>query len=196
MEVAKKGKAGCPPRQTIAGVTTDYKMDVVDEIIKLVSEGISLNNIPNTRPGYFPPTSTMYYWVQRDPAFAARFHEAQAVAAEKMMAELLEIADNSDRDWITVDGKKFPNKELVLRSTLRIKTRQWLASKWNRRYAETTKQEITGKDGGPIQLQNFVDKPPDETREQWLSRVEEERRKRLEVITVNGNGCSPHGNHK
>ena len=40
-------------------------------------------------------------------------------------------------------------------------------------WRETDRLELTGQNGGPIQLQPMIDRPPSETREQW-----EERRKR------------------
>ena len=47
-----------------------------------------------------------------------------------MENDLLEIADDTDRDYREgKNGQEIPNKEVVLRSKIRIESRQWLMSR-------------------------------------------------------------------
>ena len=47
-----------------------------------------------------------------------------------MENDLLEIADDTDRDYREGrNGQELPNKELVLRSKARIESRQWLMAR-------------------------------------------------------------------
>ena len=47
-----------------------------------------------------------------------------------MENDLLEIADDTDRDYREgKNGKDIPNKEQMLRSKIRIESRQWLMAR-------------------------------------------------------------------
>jgi len=71
-------------------------------------------------------------WVHRDENRKARYYEAQSIAAEIVMQQLIDIADASD----TIED--------VQRSTLRISTRKWVLGVWNRkRFGETRQIEQT-----------------------------------------------------
>ena len=70
-------------------------------------------------------------WIHRDQARQARYYEAQAVGAEIVADQMIEIADGDD------------SIEDVARSTLRINTRKWLLGVWNRkRFGDTKQQEV------------------------------------------------------
>lgn len=69
-------------------------------------------------------------WIHKDPERQRRYYEAQAVGAEVVATQMIDIADASD------------NIEDVQRSTLRINTRKWLLGVWNRkRFGETRQIE-------------------------------------------------------
>lgn len=67
-------------------------------------------------------------WIHRDPTRQARYYDAQAVGAEVVASQMIEIADASDA------------AEDVQRSTLRINTRKWLLGVWNRKRYGDIKQ--------------------------------------------------------
>jgi len=48
----------------------------------------------------------------------------------------------------------------------------WLKNRDRENWRDKIDQEVTGKDGGPIQYEQVVDKPPVETPEQWQERVQ------------------------
>ena len=75
-----------------------------------------------------------------------------------MAEDILDIADDGTNDWMekqdsegSAAGWSF-NGEHVQRSKLRVDARKWLMSKMKpKKYGEKVSQEITGKDGGPIE---------------------------------------------
>ena len=72
-------------------------------------------------------------WIKRDPMRHERFKEAQENRSEFIAGEILQIADAED------------SIEDVQRSRLKIDTRKWLMSAWNRkRYGETKTLEMAG----------------------------------------------------
>lgn len=71
-------------------------------------------------------------WINRNPERKRRYHEAQEVGAELIAGEMIGIADAED------------SLEDVARSALRINTRKYLLSVWNRkRYSETKQIDMT-----------------------------------------------------
>lgn len=70
-------------------------------------------------------------WIHKDESRKARYYEAQAVGAEVVAAQMIEIADADD------------SLEDVARSTLRINTRKWLLGVWNRkRFGDVKQQDV------------------------------------------------------
>jgi hypothetical protein len=64
------------------------------------------------------------------PEFAALYTQACEKRVEAMENDLLEIADDTDRDYREgKNGKNIPNKEQMLRSKIRIESRQWLMAR-------------------------------------------------------------------
>jgi hypothetical protein len=64
------------------------------------------------------------------PELAALYTQACEKRVEAMENDLLEIADDTARDYREgKNGQEIPNKELVLRSKIRIESRQWLMSR-------------------------------------------------------------------
>jgi hypothetical protein len=64
------------------------------------------------------------------PELAALYTQACEKRVEAMENDLLEIADDTDRDYREgKNGKDIPNKEQMLRSKIRIESRQWLMAR-------------------------------------------------------------------
>jgi hypothetical protein len=64
------------------------------------------------------------------PEFGTLYAQACEKRVEAMENDLLEIADDTDRDYREgKNGQEIPNKEVVLRSKVRIEARQWLMSR-------------------------------------------------------------------
>jgi hypothetical protein len=64
------------------------------------------------------------------PELAALYAQACEKRVEAMENDLLEIADDTDHDYREgKSGKDIPNKEQMLRSKIRIESRQWLMAR-------------------------------------------------------------------
>lgn len=103
----------------------------------------------------------------------------------KWADEIVQIAKNETRDYQTVtifDGKGNVRKTYVQsdntavnRDRLKVDTMRWLMAKLAPKvYGEKVIQEITGADGGPVQYHQTVDRPRQESVEDWQARVTKE----------------------
>lgn len=139
-----KGKVGAPSK---------YNEVIVTQICLLISEGNSLRSI--SKKSGMPDVSTVFDWLAKYPEFAKRYARAREEQADFLAEEILEIADETSRDYIeTEDGREIFNSEHVQRSRLRVDSRKWFAAhvapkKWGEKIA----QEISGPNGGPIQTE-------------------------------------------
>lgn len=129
--------------------------DLADEIVEWIGEGKTLREY--CRQDGKPAFRTVYDWQDKDELFAARIARAREDGYDVIAQECLEIADDGTNDWETrtnKEGSEYQavNPEVVNRSRLRVDTRLKLLAKWNpRKYGDKIHQEVSGKDGGPIQ---------------------------------------------
>lgn len=87
---------------------------------------------------------------------------------------ILEIADDGRNDTYLLDeetGERGTDHDVIARSRLRVDTRKWLLSKclpkiYGDRLEVDQKTDLTIRDA--------IDRPPQETREQWLARRQRE----------------------
>ena len=102
-----------------------------ERALEHIAEGNPLTAALEQYPIPIAPTRLLA-WIHRDPERQARYYEAQAVGAEVVANQMIDIADASD------------SIEDVQRSTLRINTRKWLLGVWNRkRFGEVKQLEQT-----------------------------------------------------
>ncbi len=98
-----------------------------------------------------PSKRTVFRWLS-DPKcvdFREMYYYSRRVAVEALVDEIIEIADNTDKDWEPVFNKQGelvdlkPNNEAIQRSRVRIDTRKWLAAKLVPRiYGDNTQVEL------------------------------------------------------
>lgn len=122
-----------------------YSAEVADRICFRMAEGEGLATI--CRDDGMPPESTVREWVLDDrEGFAARYARAVTLRTERLMDELVSIADDTSKDTIETEDGERPNTEWMARSRLRIDTRKWLASKLlPKKYGDKQEVEVTGK---------------------------------------------------
>jgi hypothetical protein len=94
----------------------------------------------------FPGESLFYKWLNESEDLRERYARAKSGQADLLVDEMLDIADDSDRDTLVDDeGKERLNSEFVQRSRLRIDTRKWIASKLKpKKYGDRITQDHTG----------------------------------------------------
>lgn len=109
---------------------------------------------------------TIFDWLSSNEEFSQQYTRACSERAEAIFEETLEIADDASKDYIETDDGPRLNQEHVQRSRLRVDTRKWFVSKMlPKKYGDRITQELTGKDGGPIETKEV------DAREQIVGRI-------------------------
>ena len=122
-----------------------------DLICAQLAEGRSLRAICG-EPG-MPDRATVYRWLEADQSFRDRYAQARDAGLDHMADELIQIADDSSRDTLHGENGPIQDAEWVARSRLRVDARKWYLSKLApKRYGEKTTTELTGANGGPVQI--------------------------------------------
>lgn len=131
---------------------TDYTDDIAATICARIAEGESLRTICDDES--MPGLRTVFDWLADDryEAFRIKYARAREVQADTLFDEMLDIADDGRNDWMekkNADGAVTgwqENGEALRRSDIRIKTRQWMASKLQpKKYGEKLELEHGGK---------------------------------------------------
>jgi hypothetical protein len=134
-----------------------YKPEIAEIICARIAEGETLRAI--CREDGMPSFRTVYTWQDEQPEFAARIASARAQGEDVIAQECLAIADDGTNDWMEQHSEGAAaaayklNGEHVQRAKLRIDTRLKLLAKWNpRRWGDKVQTELTGANGGPVQI--------------------------------------------
>jgi uncharacterized protein YodC (DUF2158 family) len=137
----------------MAGVTT-FTQQKADEICKQIADGKSLRSI--CADDSMPCTDTVLKWLIDIEGFSAQYAHARELQMELMASEIIEIAEESPMMTITFgeSGEKTClDNAGIQRNRLRVDTRKWLMSKLApKKYGDRVTQEVTGKDGGPVEF--------------------------------------------
>lgn len=141
------------------GRPSDYSPELANAICLRLADGESLRSI--CRSEEMPDKSTVFRWLDVHPVFCDQYARAREAQADALADEILEIADDARNDWMQRNHEDDPgwvaNGEHVQRSRLRIDTRKWIASKLKpKKYGERLSTELTGPDGGPVQIQPVI----------------------------------------
>lgn len=136
--------------QKAAGRPTIYSENIVDRICERLSDGESLRSISTDDD--MPAKSTVFLWLANHEDFRTRYAHAREVQADAIFDEMLDIADDGRNDWMekrNSDGEAIgwvENGEALRRSDLRIKTRQWMASKLQpKKYGDKIDLNLSGR---------------------------------------------------
>ena len=156
----RDGNAGGECVMADRGRPTVFSAEVAKEICSRLVEGRTLRDV--CRDEDMPSESTVRHWAVEDrDGFFAQYAKAREIGYHAMADETLEIADDGRNDWMQrdngeEDGSYTLNGEHVQRSRLRVDTRKWLLSKaLPKIYGDKVTQEVTGPEGGPVQLQRI-----------------------------------------
>lgn len=135
------------------GRPSSFSQQVADEICFRVSEGESLRAV--LRDDHMPSMSMVFRWLADDryKSFREQYAHAKEVCLEHMAEEMLEIADETAFDTVETERGFKADSEWIQRSKLRVDTRKWLLAKlMPKKYGDKTITELTGADGGPLQI--------------------------------------------
>ncbi|EMI4427806.1 ubiquitin carboxyl-hydrolase [Providencia rettgeri] len=115
--------------------------ETAHDICAKLAEGESLRSVCN-RQG-MPSKATVFRWLSENAEFRDQYAKATEQRADALFEEMLEIADDV-----------LPDSAEVAKAKLRIDTRKWsLARMSPKKYGDKVTQEITGADGGAIQIE-------------------------------------------
>lgn len=142
----------------VTGRPTKFSDAIADVICERIACGESLRTICGDEE--MPGLRTVFDWLADDEklSFRTKYAQARETQADGFVDEMLDIADDGRNDWMekrNSEGENIgwqENGEALRRSDLRIKTRQWMASKLlPKKYGDKT--QLTGADGvSPVQV--------------------------------------------
>ena len=158
---AKPGEVR-PPR----GRATIYTPEIAEEVLRRIASGEVLVSV--CKSDHLPSAETIWNWSEEDrrpndvPAtFIADFARARRIGHDAIAMDALRIADNTHVGVETTtkaDGSIEERRgDMLGHRKLQVETRLKLLAKWDRRYADSLKQEVTGADGGPLEVRNIGD---------------------------------------
>lgn len=134
------------------GRPSDFTHEMADLICERIAEGESLRSICSDEE--MPALRTVFGWLadERHEAFRTKYARAREVQADALFDEMIDIADDGRNDWMERkddEGGNIgwrENGEAMRRSDLRIKTRQWMASKLQpKKYGEKLDLNVAGR---------------------------------------------------
>jgi hypothetical protein len=135
-----------------------YTPELAAKLCSYLSMGKSLRTA--CKQEGMPSIMTVYNWLSRHPEFIEQYTRAKEESAEALAEDMLDIADESptaietDKDGNVVATKL--DSAGVARNRLRVETRKWVASKLKpKKYGDLSKLELTGKDGGALEVDHF-----------------------------------------
>lgn len=141
------------------GRPSSYSQEIADRICSELAEGKSMRAV--CREEGMPSMQTVFSWLRTKPDFLEQYTRAKDEAADALVDEMLDIADEATNDWMEVHDKDNPgyrlNGEAINRSRLRVDTRKWIASKLKpKKYGD--KVAVGGaEDMPPIQTADMTD---------------------------------------
>jgi hypothetical protein len=105
------------------GRPSDYNADIAMTICDRLAEGESLRSICASEG--MPDKATVFRWIGRHKGFRDQYAWAREAQADDILAEIMEIADDSSRDYVKetgADGKVVwvEDHEHIARCRLRI----------------------------------------------------------------------------
>jgi len=127
------------------GRPTLYTQELADYICEQLAEGKSMRTVAKDEK--LPSMQTMFTWLRVHKEFLEQYTRAKEEAADLLVEEMLEIADEVSNDTISTDKGDKPNSEWINRSRLRVDTRKWVASKLKpKKYGDKVDLTTNGKD--------------------------------------------------
>lgn len=129
----------------MAGSST-FTQEAAEIICTRLAEGESLRTICADEA--MPVMSTVMRWLASNEPFREQYARAREEQADFYAAQIIDIADDSDRDYIETEDGPAVNPEHIQRSRLRVDARKWYASKLApKKYGDKTDVAISGKLG-------------------------------------------------
>jgi len=122
---------------------SSFTQEIADRICEELIEGRSMRQICSDEG--MPNRSTVLRWMDQNPEFAAKCARAREMQADLMDDIILEVAHNVTPESAAADR-------------VRLSAYQWRAAKLlPKKYGDRVQTEVTGADGGPVQVETPTD---------------------------------------
>lgn len=109
-------------------LTTAERLDAIGEEV-IFARIANCEFIHKIAESYGMSAGSLHAWLNARPEMYACARDQQA---DKLVADMLEIADDGSNDtYMDENGNERTNTEVVARSRLRVDARKWLAGKMN-----------------------------------------------------------------
>ena len=127
----------------MAGRPSEYNETVCNYILGQIELGRSVKSICDEDD--MPNRSTFYRWIDNNDELRNKYARAAEARADLLFEGMLDIADNSQKDMITLeDGREVVDHNVIGRDKLRIDTRKWILAKMNpKKYGDSSKVDVT-----------------------------------------------------
>lgn len=114
-----------------AGRPSDYTEEIAAKLCEYLATGMSMRKA--CAEDDMPAIRTVFKWLKEKPEFVHQYTLAKQEAADAMVDDMLEIADDGRNDFMELNDPDNPaykaNGEHINRSRLRVETRKWIAAK-------------------------------------------------------------------
>lgn len=130
--------------------TEERIKEAFDFIIKEISEECkslrrTLRDAKEEGEIKLPTMKLFMQWIKDDEELRNQYAQACEVRADSIFDELIEIADQSNKDLIISDKGLVVNYEVIQRSRLMIDTRRWMLGKMApKKYGDSQRVELDG----------------------------------------------------
>lgn len=143
------------------GRPSDYTQETAAKICERLTEGESLRSI--CRDEAMPSIASVFRWLGAHEIFREQYALARDAQADTLADEIIEIADTPLLGITTKtdeDGKiETTEGDMIAHRRLQVDARKWIAAKLKpKKYGDRIHQEVTGKDGAPIQYEDARDR--------------------------------------
>lgn len=144
------------PNPTPLLLEGEDKVRVQGEICALIAEGKTLSEI--LRQEGMPGRRTVYDWITSDEAFAVAMDVARDMGADAIADKTKALIDEDPQYMTTEGGNKKVDPGWVSWRSKQIDHHMKLLAKWHpKKYGDKVTQELTGPNGGPIQITDMTD---------------------------------------
>lgn len=124
--------------------------EILDEICERLTNGEPLRAV--CRDEHMPSWRTVYDWINADKDFAARIEHARQMGADAIADDIITMLDEPPERTGTQFGDKVDGGHVQWQKN-RVEQRLKLLAKWHpKKYGDKTAMELTGADGGPVQI--------------------------------------------
>lgn len=150
----------------IMGRPKVYSDKIAKRICREMIKGRSVAKI--CKDADMPSEPTVYSWLQKGSAnyqenFFKWYNDARIIRAERLAEEIIDIADDGTNDTYESYNKKtgaletIVDNDVIRRSELRVKARQWWVSKiLSHKYGDKSQLEVTGAGGRPLAPEKII----------------------------------------